>query len=68
MKIKDHISDNKKVKFLYYRSKELWYETELGLKFPVPIEDTGEATFLSEDKAIMFMRYVYVWRTHLHIR
>lgn len=58
MDIKEHIKDNKKVKFLYYRGKELWYETELGFKFPVPIDDIGEATFLAEDKAMLFMRYI----------
>lgn len=26
--------------------------------FPVPIEDIGDATFLAEDKAILFMRYI----------
>lgn len=56
--IKDHVSNGKTVKFLYYRAKELWYETELGFKFPVPIDDTGEATFLASDKAMLFMRYI----------
>lgn len=58
MNIKDHVGGSKKVKFLYYRQKELWYETELGYRFPVPVEDTGEATFLPEDKAMLFMRYI----------
>lgn len=58
MNIKEHVSNNKKVKFLFYRQKELWYETELGYKFPVPIDDTGEGTFLPEDKAMFFMRYI----------
>ena len=56
------VKDGKKVKFLYYKQKELWYETEDGFKFPVPIEDTGEASFLAEDKAMLFMRYI---RKHL---
>jgi hypothetical protein len=49
---------NKKVTFMHYSNKELWYETEDGFEFPVPIEDTGNATFLAEDKAILFMRYI----------
>lgn len=60
--IKDMVSNNKKVKFLLYKANELWYTTECGFEFPVPIEDTGDATFLSEDKAMMFMRYI---RKHL---
>lgn len=56
--IKSMVKDGKKVKFLFYRHKELWYETECGFKFPVPIEDVGDATFLAEDKALIMMRYI----------
>ena len=56
--VKDMVADGKLVKFIHYRQKELWYTTECGFKFPVPISDVGEATFLAEDKAIMFMRYI----------
>lgn len=52
------IVKNKKVKFTYYADKELWYITECGFEFPVPITDIGNATFLAEDKAIYFMRYI----------
>jgi hypothetical protein len=31
---------------------------------PIPIADTGTATFLPEDKAMMFMRYI---RKHLDV-
>lgn len=62
MNIKNMVKDGKKVKFIHYRFKELWYETEDGFKFPVPIDDTGEAIFLAEDKAMLFMRYI---RMHL---
>lgn len=48
--------------FQYYKQGNLYYKTELGLVFPVPIEDIGEATFLSVDKALLFMRYI---RKHL---
>lgn len=48
--------------FQYYKNKELWYKTENGFLFPVPIEDTQDATFLSRDKGIIFMRYI---RKHL---
>lgn len=55
--IKELVTD-KKVNFELYRKGELWYTTECGFKFPVPIEDTGDASFLSEDKAIYFMRFI----------
>jgi hypothetical protein len=62
MSIKDMVSNGKKVHFQFYRQKELWYKTECGFEFPVPIDDTGDGVFLNEDKAILFMRYI---RRHL---
>ena len=56
MDLKRHIKG--KVKFKYYRDNQLFYKTESGLTFPVPIEDIGNATFLAEDKGILFMRYI----------
>jgi len=47
-----------KVTFLYYSDKELWYTTDCGFKFPVPINDTGTATFNAQDKGILFMRWI----------
>lgn len=55
--IKDMVK-NKKVKFLYYVEGELWYTTECGFEFPVPINDTGKGCFNNEDKAILFMRWI----------
>lgn len=57
MNIKEMVQ-NKKVKFVRYQNKELWYVTECGFEFPVPISDTGEASFVSEDKALLFMRWI----------
>lgn len=57
MNIKDMVKD-KKVVFLYYQSSELWYTTECGFDFPVPISDTGDAKFERDDKAIIFMRWI----------
>jgi hypothetical protein len=56
--IKDMVKDGKKVSFIYYKSGELWYVTECGFEFPVPTSDAGDATFLNEDKAMLFMRYI----------
>lgn len=62
--LKDMVKDNKKVHFSFYRDRQLFYRTECGFEFPVPIDDIGNATFLAEDKAILFMRYI---RRHLKI-
>lgn len=59
--IKDMVKDGKKARITHYKLGELWYETECGFKFPVPVhltEEVGEATFKAEDKAIMLMRYI----------
>lgn len=59
--IKTMVKD-KVVRFKFYREGELFYETECGFIFPVPVADTGKATFLAEDRALLFMRYI---RKHL---
>jgi hypothetical protein len=58
MDIKSMVSGGRKVRFRSYREKELWYETECGFVFPVPLDDVGSAVMLCEDKAILFMRYI----------
>lgn len=58
MNIKELVGPGKTVKFLYYKQKELWYETDCGFSFPVPIDDTGDGVFLATDKAMLFMRYI----------
>lgn len=60
--LKDMVKDNKRVKFQFYRQGELYYKTECGFEFPVPISDTGTGIFYNEDKAMLFMRYI---RKHL---
>jgi hypothetical protein len=62
--IKEMVKDHKKVKFSFYRDKELWYVTEDGFEFPVPIEEVGNATFMAQDRAILFMRYL---RKHIEM-
>jgi hypothetical protein len=56
--IKEMVEKNQKVRFRFYRDAQLWYATECGFEFPVPISEAGTATFLAEDKAILFMRYI----------
>lgn len=59
------IVNNQKVRFSFYRDGQLWYETQCGFRFPVPITDAGTATFLAEDRAILFMRYIRKQRAAL---
>ena len=56
--IKEMISGGKLVHFVRYQKKELWYVTECGFEFPVPLDDTGDGAFLASDKASFFMRWI----------
>ena len=62
--IKEMVENNQKVKFVKYLDQNLYYVTECGFEFIVPISDIGNATFLAEDKAILFMRYI---RKHIDL-
>jgi len=67
MKIIDLVK-NQKVHFDFYRDGEMWYKTDSGFIFPVSIKDTkeiGNATFLRDDKAIFFMRYIRKYKEEL---
>jgi len=55
--IKDMVK-NKTVRFLYFKENELFYITECGFEFPVPISDVGTASMKATDKAILFMRWI----------
>jgi glyoxylate utilization-related uncharacterized protein len=57
MSVKDMVK-GKIVAFCFYKEGELWYTTECGFEFPVPISDTGTATFNNEDRAMLFMRWI----------
>lgn len=48
--------------FVFYRDRSLFYETDSGFQFPVPVDDAGSATFNADEKAILLMRYM---RKHL---
>ena len=55
---------DKQVTFLYYKENELWYTTECGFEFPVPIDDVGTAAMMPKDKAILYMRWI---RKHINM-
>lgn len=57
-----NIVKGKTARFVFFRDRALFYETEDGFQFPVPVEDAGSATFNAEEKAILLMRYI---RKHL---
>ena len=56
--IKDLVRDGKRVTFVRFQSGELWYRCDGGFEFPIPVSDTGDAAFLPEDKALIFMRWI----------
>lgn len=56
--LKKMVVDNKTVEFCFYRDHELWYKTECGFEFPVPISDVGQGVFKAKDKALLYMRWI----------
>jgi len=65
--LKEMVSNNKKVRFVFYRDSALHYETEDGFIFPVPIDDASSATFGAEEKAMLMMRYIRKQLKALHM-
>jgi hypothetical protein len=60
MKLLDVVKDNKVI-FDYLRAGYAYYKVKVDseyYRFPVPLDDIGEATLLNEDKALIFMRYI----------
>lgn len=49
------------VTFEYFRDNALWYSTENGDLFPVPIEDAGSSTFNRIEKGMLLMRWMRKW-------
>ncbi len=56
--VKEMVVNDQVVRFKFYRDGQLWYATECDFEFPVPIDEAGTATFLAEDRAMLFMRYI----------
>ena len=52
------IVKNQNAHFVFYRDQSLFYETDNGFLFSVPISDAGSATINSTEKAILMMRYI----------
>lgn len=49
---------NKSVSFEFLTNKYLWYKTETGILFPIPLKECGDASFLKKDKATLFIKYI----------
>ena len=58
MKLIDHVRDNQKVHFDFYRDGILYYKTDSGLIFEIPISDTKGGLFPRDDKALNYMRWI----------
>jgi hypothetical protein len=56
--LKDLVAKGKVVRFVSMMAESLWYESEDGFAFPVPLSETPGATFLAEDKALLYMRHI----------
>lgn len=56
--LKEMVKDKKRARFCFYRDDALYYETECGFKFKVPLSDTGTGTFLAEESALQMMRWI----------
>jgi len=56
--VKGHVVNDQKVYFSFYREGILYYKTENGLLFEVPISDTGNGCFNAEDRAMLFIRWI----------
>lgn len=64
-KLTDVIGPNKKVNFSRFANSgregevpTLWYVTEDGFEFPVPIEDTVGAEFQAQENSGMMMKWI----------
>jgi hypothetical protein len=56
--LKDMVAKGKVVRFVCLMADSLWYESEDGFTFPVPLSETPGAAFLAEDRALMYMRHI----------
>ena len=56
--LREMVSGNNKVTFVCFKDSELWYVTDCGFNFPVPLDDAKGATFNASDRAMFFMRWI----------
>lgn len=63
--IKSNVEPGKVVEFSHFCEGHLYYRTEDGTIFPIPLDDTRGATFNRTDKAIYFMRWMRKYNDRL---
>ena len=63
--IKRAVSEERVCVMSYYHDGKLWYQTEFGEMFPVPVSDLGNATLNYQEKALLLMRYMRKWNSSL---
>lgn len=56
--IKDMVKNNQKANFIAYKESNLYYTTECGFVFSVPVSDIGDGIFNATEKAMLLMRYI----------
>lgn len=56
--IADMVGANQQVSFIRYQDGALWYITDDGFEFPVPVADIGNATLWTRDNALLFVRHM----------
>lgn len=49
--LKSLVSDGKLVHFQFYRKGDLWYKTDDGFEFAVPVSDAGDGKYTGGIKA-----------------
>ena len=52
------LNGNESASFIFFLSGKLWYCTESGFKFPVPVKGSGQSIFPNEDRAKRFYPYI----------
>lgn len=62
--IKGMVENNKVVNFTRFQGGQLWYSTECGFEFPVSLQEVGQSTYPSQDKALLFLRFI---RKHIEM-
>lgn len=59
LNLKSLLNDNMRVKFDFFRDGALWYSTQNGFQFPVPVKTLAGTTVLkANDKATAFSYYI----------
>lgn len=56
--LKDLIKDGKTAKFKQFRLNTLYYETQEGFVFAIPIHELGESTLLAEERCASLMKWI----------